>query len=228
MNNRILIVDDERDICEILEFNLSHEGYEVTCANSAEEAMEKLTDHSLILLDVMMAGMSGYKMAETLRRNGNQIPIIFLTAKDTENDMLTGFSVGADDYISKPFSIKEVCARVRAVLKRYPQVAPVAAQVNELQFDGLSIGIEAKEVKIDAQPIALTKTELEILIFLASNPYKIYSREALINNLWKDTPFVTERTIDVHINRLRKKLGAYSAYVSSRQGYGYLFNPSPA
>jgi DNA-binding response OmpR family regulator len=227
MNNRILIVDDERDICEILEFNLSHEGYDVTCAYSAEEALEKLTDHSLILLDVMMEGMSGYKMAETLRRNGNQVPSIFLTAKDTENDMLTGFSVGADDYISKPFSIKEICARVKAVLKRYPQTSPpVAVQGRELQFDGLCIALDAKEVKVDGQSVALTKTELEILIFLASNPYRIYSREALINNLWKDTPFVTERTIDVHINRLRKKIGAYSSFISSRQGYGYLFNPS--
>jgi DNA-binding response OmpR family regulator len=228
MNNKILIVDDDHDICEILEFNLSYEGYDVTCAYSAEEAQEKLKDHSLILLDVMMAGISGYKLAETLRRNGNQIPIIFLTAKDTENDMLTGFSVGADDYISKPFSIKEVCARVKAVLKRSQTTTATTAQNAELQFDGLYIAIDAKEVKVDGQLIALTKTEMEVLIFLATNAYKIYSREALINNLWKDTPFITERTIDVHINRLRKKLGVYSSYISSRQGYGYLFNPSQA
>ena len=228
MNNKILVVDDERDICEILEFNLSYEGYDVTCAYSAEEAQEKLTDHSLILLDVMMAGMSGYKLAETLRRNGNQIPIIFLTAKDTENDMLTGFSVGADDYISKPFSVKEVCARVKAVLKRCRLIIPEAVPSSELNFDGLCIAPDAKEVKIDGQLIALTKTELEVLIFLASNAYKIYSREALISHLWKDAPYITERTIDVHITRLRKKLGVYSSYISSRQGYGYLFNPSPS
>ena len=226
MNDRILIVDDERDICEILEFNLSHEGYDVTCAHSAEEALEKLTNHSLILLDVMMEGMSGYKMAESLRRNGNQIPIIFLTAKDTENDMLTGFSVGADDYISKPFSVKEVCARVKAVLKRYQLLTAATFSNNKMQFEGLSIIADTKEVKVDGLPVALTKTELELLIFLASNSCKIYSREALINNLWKDTPFVTERTVDVHINRLRKKLGVYSSFISSRQGYGYLFNPS--
>jgi len=226
MNDRILIVDDERDICEILEFNLSHEGYDVTCAYSAEEAMEKLTDHSLILLDVMMEGMSGYKMAETLRRNKNQIPIIFLTARNTENDMLTGFSVGADDYISKPFFIKEVLARVKAVLKRSQLATAAVAPSNNLQFDGLSIVVDTKEVKVDGQPAGLTKTELELLIFLASNPYKIYSREALINNLWKDTPFITVRTVDVHINRLRKKLGIYSSFIASRQGYGYLFNPT--
>jgi DNA-binding response OmpR family regulator len=225
MKERILIVDDDRDICEILEFNLSHEGYDITCAYSAEEALKKLTDYSLILLDVMMGGMSGYKLAETLRRNGNQTPIIFLTAKDTENDMLTGFSVGADDYISKPFSIKEVSARIKAVLKRYQLTLPT--QGCELQFDGLYIASDAKEVKIDGQAIALTKTELELLIFLASNPGKIYSREALINKFWEDTPFITERTIDVHINRLRKKINPYSSFISSKQGYGYLFNPIP-
>jgi DNA-binding response OmpR family regulator len=228
MNNRILIVDDARDICEILEFNLSHEGYDVTCAYSAEEALEKLSDHSLILLDVMMEGMSGYKLAETLRRNENQVPIIFLTAKNTENDMLTGFSVGADDYIPKPFSIKEVCARVKAVLKRYHSLHPPTDSTHQLQFDGLCITPDIKEVKVDGKLLALTKTELEILIFLASHPCKIYSRETLIDKLWRDTPYVTERTVDVHINRLRKKLGTYSSFISSKQGYGYLFNPSPS
>ncbi|MDR0295426.1 MAG: response regulator transcription factor [Prevotellaceae bacterium] len=226
MNSRILVVDDDRDICEILEFNLSHEGYDIACAYSAEEALEKLADYSLILLDVMMEGMSGYKLAETLRRTGNQTPIIFLTAKDTENDMLTGFSVGADDYISKPFSVKEVCARIKAVLKRYQLSSLAFAQNNELRFAGLHIALEAKEVKIDGQAITLTKTETELLIFLALNPGKIYSREALINKLWEDTPFVTERTVDVHINHLRKKLAAYSSFISSKQGYGYLFNPT--
>ncbi len=224
MNNRILIVDDERDICEILEFNLANEGYEVTCAHSAEEAMEKLNGHSLILLDVMMGGMSGYKLAETLRRGGNRVPIIFLTARDAENDMLTGFSVGADDYISKPFSVKEVMARVRAVLKRSSQPESSQPAPAVLNIDGLRIDFDTKTVLVNGQPTALTKTEFELLALMASNPGKIYSRAMFIDILWADTPYITERTVDVHITRLRKKLGPYAALISSRQGYGYLFD----
>ncbi len=224
MNNRILIVDDERDICEILEFNLVNEGYEVTCAYSAEEALEKLDNHALLLLDVMMSGMSGYKLAETLRRNGNQVPIIFLTARGAENDMLTGFSVGADDYISKPFSVKEVMARVKAVLKRSSHQEPASQERSALDFDGLLIDLDAKDAVVKGQLAGLTKTEFELLALMASNPGKIYSRDMFIDILWKDTPYITERTIDVHITRLRKKIGPYATLISSRQGYGYLFN----
>ncbi len=227
MREKILIVDDQSDICEILQFNLASEGYMVTCAASAEEALEKLAadhGHSLILLDVMMGGMSGYKMAELLRREGNDTPIIFLTAKDTENDMLTGFSVGGDDYISKPFSIKEVVARVRAVLKRHH---PVVETTHErLVFGTLSINPSLKEVSVGDGKITLTKTEFEILLLLASNPSKIFSREMLIDTLWSDTPYITERTVDVHITRMRKKLGEYSRLISSKLGYGYRFDTS--
>ncbi|MDR1679171.1 MAG: response regulator transcription factor [Prevotellaceae bacterium] len=226
MSNKILIVDDERDICEILEFNLANEGFEITCANSAEEALEKLTpDTSLILLDVMMGSMSGYKMAETLRKNGNQTPIIFLTAKDTENDMLTGFSVGGDDYISKPFSIKEVVARVRAILKRN-QVAVQPAEKKSsklIEFDDITIDLELKEVTVHDKKITLTKTEFEILVLLAQHPNKIFSREDIIDKVWSETPYITERTVDVHITRLRKKLGACASLISNRSGFGYRF-----
>ena len=232
MNEKILIVDDEQDICEILEFNLANEGFDVTCANSAEEALEKITsDHALILLDVMMGGMSGFKMAEKLRKENNNMPIIFLTAKDTENDMLTGFSVGGDDYISKPFSIKEVIARVKVVLKRYNKPNQSAQPVNEnkkLAFGNLAIDFEMKEVFINGESIGLTKTEFEILTLLASNPTRIFSREDMIEHLWKDAPYVTERTVDVHITRLRKKLGNMANLISSRSGYGYCFKtPTP-
>lgn len=229
MQNKILIVDDERDICEILEFNLSNEGYEIICAYSAEQALEKLTtEYSLILLDVMMGEMSGYKMAEKLRRNNNNIPIIFLTAKDTENDMLTGFSVGGDDYISKPFSIKEVVARVKAVLKRNKPSEEKQTQeiTGKLIFDEVHINLEAKEVVIDNEKIILTKTEFEILILLAQNPDKIFSRDDIIDRVWKDSPYITERTVDVHIARLRKKLGEHAFIISNRSGYGYRFNTS--
>jgi DNA-binding response OmpR family regulator len=226
MNETILIVDDERDICEILEFNLANEGYRVETAHSAEEALKKLPgDFSLILLDVMMGGMSGYRMAEKLRREGVGTPIVFLTAKDTENDMLTGFSVGGDDYISKPFSLKEVSARVRAVLKRGTDTAVKTDGENRLTVDGLTIDFHTKELTIDGVNIPLTKTEFEILSLLASHPARLFAREEIIDRIWKDAPYVTERTVDVHITRLRKKMGAQSHRISSRAGYGYRFNP---
>ena len=224
MKEKILIVDDERDIGEILEFNLANEGYRVEVAASAEEGLEKLAEggYALILLDVMMGGMSGYKMAEKLRREGNPVPIVFLTAKDTENDMLTGFSVGADDYISKPFSLKEVAARVRAVLKRAP--ADASTLSSGLTIGELTIDFQSKELREGERVIPLTKTEYEIIRLLASNPSRIFSREEMIDRLWKDAPYVTERTVDVHITRLRKKLGARASLIASRPGYGYRFN----
>ena len=221
---KILIVDDDAVICEILEFNLANEGFEITCAYSAEEALEKLASpFSLILLDVMMGGMSGYKLTEILRRNKNQVPVIFLTAKDTENDMLTGFSVGGDDYISKPFSIKEVVARVKAVLKRYDQPTPAA---RKLLFGDVTVDLELKEIIVGAERVLLTKTEFELLALLASSPERIFSRGEIIDSVWKETPFITERTVDVHVTRLRKKLGARASLISNRSGYGYRFNTS--
>ena len=229
MSNKILIVDDEQHICEILEFNLSNEGFEVECAHSAEEALDKLTsEHELILLDVMMGGMSGYKMAEKLRHEGNGVPIIFLTAKGAENDMLTGFSVGGDDYISKPFSIKEVIARTKAVLKRLKtEFEQDTSPVNHrLVFNDLEIDIENKELVIDKNKIELTKTEFEIIALLAKHPNRIFSRADLIDCIWKDAPYTIERTVDVHIARLRKKMGAYASVIINRSGYGYRFNTS--
>ncbi len=225
MKRRILVVDDESDIREILSFNLENEGYDVEAVSSAEEALKVLApDHALILLDVMMGGMSGYRMAEKLRREGNIVPIIFLTAKDTENDMLTGFSVGGDDYISKPFSLKEVSARVKAVIKRSAEEAGPAAG-DKLTVGDVEMDLAAKEVSIAGETIPLTKTEFEILALLAANPSRIFSREAIIDRLWKDAPYTTERTVDVHITRLRKKMGPRAAWLSSKAGYGYRFNP---
>lgn len=232
-NYRILVVDDEQDLCEILKFNLETDGYTVETANSAEEALQMdIKSFDLLLLDVMMGGMSGYKMAEQLRREGNTIPVIFLTARDTENDMLTGFSVGGDDYISKPFSIKEVVARVKAVLKRSAQrTAPAPAREEQpavLTFGDVVIDSATKEVRIGDRPVALTRTEFELLTTLASNPSRVFSREDLIERIWQDTPFVTERTVDVHITRLRKKLGERAGLIASRSGYGYRFNAAAA
>lgn len=175
----------------------------------------------------MMGGMSGYKLAETLRKNGNQVPIIFLTAKDTENDMLTGFSVGGDDYLSKPFSIKEVVARVKAVLKRQNNENDSLKKGNgKLVFDDIIIDTEIKEVVIGSEKIILTKTEFEILLLLATNPERIFSRDEIIDKAWQETSYITERTVDVHITRLRKKLGNRASIISNRPGYGYRFNTS--
>jgi len=226
MSNKILIVDDDLSICEILEFNLSNEGYQVECAYSAEEALKKLSpQHTLILLDVMMEGISGYKMAEKLRKENNPIPIIFLTAKGTENDMLTGFSVGGDDYISKPFSIKEVIARVKAIVKRTKPVENKSKgdTPKQIIFNNIVIDFDSKELYIEGKKIILTKTEFELLTLLAKNPGKILSREDIIEIIWYETPFVVERTVDVHITRLRKKMGNYGAVIVNKSGYGYKF-----
>ncbi len=220
---KILIVDDEAGIREILQFNLENAGFAVDCAPSAEEALEILDDgHSLILLDVMMSGMSGYRMAEVLRKDyDNDIPIIFLTAKTDQNDLLTGFSAGGDDYIPKPFSIQEVIARVRAVLKR----AGVKKAVTDIiRAGGVQIDLHAKTVAVEGENVVFSKKEFEILSLLAANPGEIYSRDALIAELWKDAPYVLDRTVDVHIARIRGKLGVCKNYITNRTGYGYVFN----
>lgn len=223
MENRILIVDDEAGIREILQFNLENAGFEVDCASSAEEALEILDNrHSLILLDVMMGGMSGFMMAEVLRKErDNQIPIIFLTAKSSENDLLTGFSSGGDDYISKPFSIQEVIVRVKAVLKRS---AVLSQTGNMLEVGAVKIDMQTKMVYVNGEAVVFSKKEFEILSLLASHPGQIYSRDDMITELWKDAPYVLDRTVDVHIARIRSKLGTCKNYLTNRTGYGYVFN----
>lgn len=226
MDRKILIVDDEADIRDILQFNMENAGFNVETAASAEEALEMLSeDHRLILLDVMMGGMSGFQMAQTLRDQGNDVPVIFLTAKDRQDDLLTGFSSGADDYISKPFSIQEVIARVNAVIKR-TELRPdkPKADPDILRVGKVSIDVRTKSVYIDGEAITFSKKEFEILHLLASNPGQIFSRENLIDELWKDAPYVLDRTVDVHIARIRSKLGACKVYLTNRSGYGYTFN----
>lgn len=227
MDRKILVVDDETDIREILQFNLENAGHVVDTAASAEEALEILSpEHGLILLDVMMGGMSGYKMAEKLRSENNNIPIVFLTARNAQDDLLTGFSSGADDYITKPFSIQEVIVRVKAVLRRYPQAEPAPEPVQEtvVVAGALRIDLEKKIVHAGDQMIAFSKKEYEVLSLLASHPGQIFSREDLINELWKDAPYVLDRTVDVHIARIRSKLGEYKNCISNRSGFGYVFN----
>ena len=229
---RILVVDDEEDLREILKFNLESEGYLVDTAPSAEEALKMLTEeYDLILLDVMMGGMSGFKMAEKLRYDSHNAPLtLFLTAKDTENDMLTGFNIGGDDYISKPFSIKEVSARVKAVLKRAGSLNAVNKK-QVIDIGEMHIDLSTKCVSIHDQLIPITKKEFEILNMLAQSPGKIFSREDILNKeigrascrerVWSDDSYVLERTVDVHITRLRKKLGEQGKHIANRSGYGY-------
>ena len=226
MEERILVVDDEKDICDILQFNLENEGYKVDLANSGEEALSILTDrHDLIILDVMMGGMSGFKMAERLRKEGKSVPIIFLTAKNTENDMLTGFSLGGDDYVSKPFSVKELIARVKSVLKR---VRLNKKETQTLwQHEGLTIDILNNRVTIDDVEVTLTKKEFEILSLLSQTSPNVYTRSEILSQVWGDNEFVLDRTVDVHITRLRKKLGEYSSIIVNRSGFGYYLNSEP-
>ena len=224
-NRRLLVVDDEDDLCEILQFNLSNEGYTVDTASSAEEALEMIpqNEYSLILLDVMMEGISGFKMAEKLKIQMKlNIPIIFLTARDTENDMLTGFSLGGDDFISKPFSIKEVIARIKAVLRRTE--AATKNQQKLITIEGLVINISDKTVAIEGEQLPLTRKEFDILTLLTSSPNRTFSRDEILSKVWGTEVGVLERTIDVHITRLRKKIGVYGARIINRSNYGYSFN----
>lgn len=224
-NPHILVVDDEEDLCEILKFNLETEGYEVDTAYSAEEALTlNLTDYDLLLLDVMMGEISGFKLASMLKKNEKtaHIPIIFLTAKDTENDMLTGFNLGADDYISKPFSIKQVQARVKAVLRRsLEEKKPI--NENILTYNTLKLDTQRIKASINGEEIALTKKEFEILKLLLENINHVFSREEILSRVWKDEVYVLDRTIDVNITRLRKKIGEYGKNIVTRLGFGYCF-----
>ncbi len=221
----ILIVDDEEDLCEILKFNLDREGFRTVTANSAEEALLKgISDFDLILLDVMMDGMSGFRFASLLRKNEStaSVPIIFLTAKDSEDDKLKGFEIGADDYISKPFSVREVISRVRAVLRRSRPTAGRSVPTED-RNGGLVLDMDRKICKVDGTQIDLTRTELEILNLLSSHPSVVYSREDILSRVWPDEVVVLGRTVDVNITRLRKKLGRFGPRIVTRHGYGYCF-----
>jgi two-component system alkaline phosphatase synthesis response regulator PhoP len=220
---RILIVDDEEDLCEILQYNLLNEGYYTEVAHSAEEALKRpVITFDLILLDVMLGVMSGFRLADKLRKELKiDVPIIFLTAKDTENDILTGFSLGADDYISKPFSVNELTARVKAVLKR--SHADKIENKSILQFNGIDLDTVRKRLIINDERVELTKKEYEILKVLLENQGKVFSRDDLLMRIWGQDVIVTERTVDVNITRLRTKLGQYGSSLRNKTGYGYFF-----
>ena len=223
MSARILIIDDDYDLCEILSFNLQAQGFQPSVAHSALEAMRlNIASFDLLIIDVMMPGMSGFQLAQELKMDYiySQVPIIFLTALDSESDILKGFNLGADDYIAKPFSIKELMARVKAVLHRTSQ------QHNDalLSFGGIVIDKNSKTVTIDGSDVTLTKTEYDLLCLLMRERGHVLTRSQLIHGAWPAGVVVTDRAVDVNITRLRKKLGAYAQCIVSRSGFGYMFD----
>ncbi len=219
---KILIVDDEQDLCEILQFNLESEGFIIDIAHSGEDALKKpLEEFDLILLDVMMGGISGYKTANIIRKERNlMVPIIFLTAKGEENDILTGFNVGGDDYISKPFSIKEVVARIKAILKRGTMKKKDS---NQIVFNELKVDLAKKLISVAGEQVNLTRKEFEILSLLLKNMGQYISRDEILKRIWQDDVIVTERNVDVNIARLRKKIGEFGSNIKGKSGYGYSF-----
>ncbi len=224
---KILVVDDEETLCEALRFNLEVDGYSVDTALSAEEAQKlNISEYSLILLDVMMGEISGFKFAQMLKRDERtaHIPIIFCTAKDCEDDMIAGLNLGADDYIFKPYSIRNILARVQAVLRRNNTTASIPnADNNIIGFEGLEIDKRSKRCTIHGEEIKLPRKEFEILQLFLSNPGMIFSREEILSRIWPDEVVVLDRVVDVNITRLRSKIGEYGRHIITRSGYGYGF-----
>lgn len=223
---KILVVDDELDICELLQYNLETEGYEVVTANSAEEALAlPLNDYALILLDVMMGEMSGFQMARKIKEDPStsHIPIIFITALDDEDNTVKGLNIGADDYIAKPLSMKELKARVRVVLRRASLPLIQKEENSNIYYEGITLVQKSKTVTLDGQDLTLTKLEYELLSLLLQNPGKVFSREDILAHCWPQDVYVLDRTVDVNITRLRKKIGRYGKQIKTRIGYGYCF-----
>ena len=225
---RILIVDDEETLCEVLQLNLENEGYDVDIAFSAEQALKlDLKSYSLILLDIMMGEISGIKMAKMMKADVRtaDIPIIFCTARDSEDDMVMGLNIGADDYIMKPYTVRNVIARVKSVLRRTAGNKNVVApeKPNVLQIEGLRLDMEFKRCTVDGEEVKLARKEFELLAYLISHRGKIVSREQILSRVWSDEVVVLDRTIDVNITRLRSKIGAYGSYIVTRSGFGYGF-----
>ena len=224
-----MIVDDEETLCEVLKLNLENEGYDVDIAFSAEQALAlDLKSYSLILLDIMMGEISGIKMAKMMKADVTtaDIPIIFCTARDSEDDMIMGLNIGADDYIMKPYTVRNVIARVKSVLRRtagHKGAATTNEKPNMLQIEGLQLDLEFKRCIVDGAEVKLARKQFELLAYLISHRGKILSREQILSRVWSDEVVVLDRTIDVNITRLRSKIGAYGSYIVTRSGFGYGF-----
>lgn len=236
MNVKILLIDDEEPICEILKYNLEKEGYEVDCAYSAEEALDlDLRQYPLCLVDIMMERLSGYDFAKAVRKNPEtaNLPLIFCSALNGEDDTVMGLNIGGDDYITKPFVISEVIARVRAVLRRFMAMNMAKEKSKETEqpaktvsFEELSVDLDDKVCTLDGEDLNLTKTELDLITFFLQHRNRIYSRDEIIKKIWPDDVIVTTRAIDTNIARLRKKLGRYGNNIVTRMGFGYGFKES--
>lgn len=224
---KILIVDDEETLCEVLKFNLESEGYDVDIAFSAEQALTyDLKSYSIILLDIMMGEINGVKMLKILKskEETSEIPIIFCTARDKEDDMIMGLNLGADDYITKPYTIRNVIARVKSVLRRTAgNKTNTNEQQNLLKVEGLQLDLEFKRCIVDGKEVKLAKKEFELLAYLILHRGKICSREQILSSVWNEEVVILDRTIDVNITRLRSKIGIYGSYIITRSGFGYGF-----
>lgn len=224
---KILVVDDEEILCEVLKLNLENENYEVDVAESAEQAMSmNLSQYDLILLDIMMGEISGVQMAKMMKKNPAtaQIPIIFCTARDTEDDMIMGLNLGADDYITKPYTVRNVIARVKSVLRRTSKTTLEKTEPERYTVEGLVVDKLLMRCTVDNEEVKLAKKEFELLAFLISHRGRIYSREEILERVWKGETIVLDRTIDVNVTRLRQKIGKYGKYIITRSGFGYGFN----
>lgn len=223
---RILIVDDEETLCDALAFNLEAEGYEVETAYSAEEALTLvLAKFDLVLLDIMMGEISGTQLARIMKANQAtaHIPIIFCTAKDSEEDMIKGLDLGADDYITKPYSLRTVMARIRTVLRRTSLAQEPSADIDKISYKGLVLSTRNRTCTVDGNEVKMPKKEFEILMTLLSNRGRIYSRAELLKEIWPDEVVVLDRVVDVNVTRIRQKIGEYGKNIVTRTGYGYGF-----
>ena len=223
---RILVVDDEETLCDALAFNLEAEGYEVETAYSAEEALTLvLANYDLVLLDIMMGEISGTQLARIMKANQAtaHIPIIFCTAKDTEEDMIKGLDLGADDYITKPYSLRSVMARIRTVLRRTSPTQDPSADIDKISYKGLVLSTRNRTCTVDGNEVKMPKKEFEILMTLLSNRGRIYSRAELLKEIWPDEVVVLDRVVDVNVTRIRQKIGEYGKNIITRTGYGYGF-----
>ena len=220
---KILVVDDEEDLCEILQFNLEQEGFTVDTAFSSEQALKlELSQYDFFLLDIMMGEISGLELAKIIRRNPDLAdkPILFITAKGSEDDKLKGFNAGADDYVAKPFSVKEVIARIHVICKR---VFTTTQKEISFEYEDMKLIPESKKVTINDIDVGLTKTEFEILQLLLNHKGRIYSRDEIMHKIWEGDTFVGDRTVDVNVRRIRKKIGEYHKLIKTKSGYGYYF-----
>jgi DNA-binding response OmpR family regulator len=220
---RILIVDDEPDLCQILKFNLENKGYQIDVVHSAEQTLNRdLNSYNLLLLDVMMDGISGFELLAIIRKDKRiNVPVIFITAMSSESDLIKGFNLGADDYIKKPFSLKEVFLRVNAVLERYKYPTSILPHQDKIKLDSYH-----KQVYLGSESIDLTITEYSILSLLYNQPGKVYSRKEILKRIWNDQQNIMGRTVDVNITRLRKKMGQWGQCIVTRSGYGYYYDSS--